>query len=438
MRAPSQRESSGIPCSAGSPKMRREGIALLVTLVVLVALSSLAYDLSSRMGQHVARQEYMIDYQKARYACDSALKYAMTTIEDVTPRLVERPNEPDFSDLFAMRPDEYEQMLAIWAADAGLAVRDFNDVNIPSGLPFGPNDPFGGADFNETVRGLPPADFNEPAGLPLTVRGPYGPPWPLVDEPVEFEIGSARVTIRVEDENAKYPLCWAILEDKDQRREAEAGFETFFEWMGIEPEKVEELRLQLEDVRQIKPFGTETEKSRRPKRDRPRRGRRSRRTSRSRRTARPPSATESTSDFAKLFHSSLIDTELLERPVEAGPLGPESAVRYVSLWGAAKVNINTAPRCVLEAAFTFGGDAAEISDEIIRRRRQKAFASVDELKESFLRYSDSITRAEKYLVTASDFFTVKVTAVSKTASVSAVMAVKRSEKKTETIGVMMY
>ena len=54
----------------------------------------------------------MINYQKSRYACDSAIKYALTTIGEVPLNLVTRKGEPDFSDLFTMNHAEYEAFLA--------------------------------------------------------------------------------------------------------------------------------------------------------------------------------------------------------------------------------------------------------------------------------------------------------------------------------------
>jgi hypothetical protein len=50
----------------------RSGIVLLVTLVLLVVLSALMVTLSTRMSAQRHRNQYIIDYQSARYACDSA------------------------------------------------------------------------------------------------------------------------------------------------------------------------------------------------------------------------------------------------------------------------------------------------------------------------------------------------------------------------------
>jgi len=55
----------------------RPGIVLLVTLVLLVVLSALMFTLSTRISAQRHRNKYIIDYQAARYACDSAVKYAL-------------------------------------------------------------------------------------------------------------------------------------------------------------------------------------------------------------------------------------------------------------------------------------------------------------------------------------------------------------------------
>jgi len=102
-----------------------------------------------------------------------------------------------------------------------------------------------------------------------------------------------------------------------------------------------------------------------------------------------------------------------------------SALKYMGTWASSKVNINTAPRQVLEAAFTFGGDAVEIAEEIIQRRRIKPFENIDDLKNSLLRYSDSIGKCQDYITTVSNFFTIRVTAVSGVAKVSTIIAVMR-------------
>ncbi len=111
-------------------------------------------------------------------------------------------------------------------------------------------------------------------------------------------------------------------------------------------------------------------------------------------------------------------------------------MKYMGMWGSDKVNINTAPRQVLEAAFVFGGDAVDIADAIIKQRRIKPFKDIDELKKSLFRYSDSIGRCEQYITTKSSFFTVHITVVSGVAKVSSVIAIIKDGTKAEQIAML--
>ncbi|MHC4463321.1 MAG: type II secretion system protein GspK [Planctomycetota bacterium] len=424
----------------------RPGIVLLVTLVLLVVLSTLGYTLSSRLADRRHRDRYIIDYQSARYGCDSAVKYALATLQDIDePVLVARPNEPDFSDLFMLSEEEYEELLAEWAAERSFSpLESISDENDISGSnDFADFNEFSGiTDFNDVNELGGITDFNDPNSL--TIRGPYGPTWPFITEPVEFEIGPATVRIEIEDENAKYPIGWAMLNSQDVKREAEAGFETFCEWMDVNEVQIDELKEQLKDVNDIKPFKLNltsiTKVERKPistststrTTTRTRKARAAR--VRTIRTKIPVSA--QLADYAKLFHSSLIDTEVLARPTIISERREESALKYMGRWGSRKVNINTAPRQVLEAAFTFGGDADEIAEDIIQQRRIKPFGNIEELKKELLKHTTAIEKCEEYITTASTFFTIKVTAVSGVAKVSAIIAITKNGRKIEKVAVI--
>lgn len=415
----------------GCGPQNRRGIVLLITLVLLVVLSTLGYTLSSRVTAQRHRDQYIIDYSQARYACDSAMKYALapTTFEDFDPQLISRPNEPDFSDLFTLSEVEFKEMLEQWAAEYGdprfdsretfeeaidlMDIGDVNDIN----------------DVNDLGRSRSETGDSDDAPS-VKIPGPYGPAWPFVTEPVELEIGSAKVRIEIEDENAKYPIGWALLADKKVEREAQAGFETFCEWMGLDGREIGLLRQQLEGIGDIKPFQLEfkptTTPIRTPAATTTSGSRRTRRTRITRKTvSAADQIAKQNTDFAKLLHSSLIDTELLARPTILSETRKESALKYLAMWPSRKVNINTAPRHVLEAAFTFGGDADRIAEQIIQRRREEPFTDIGDLKRSLFSYSDSISRCENYITTASRFFTIRVTAVSGAAKVSAIAAITK-------------
>ncbi len=108
----------------------------------------------------------------------------------------------------------------------------------------------------------------------------------------------------------------------------------------------------------------------------------------------------------------------------------------MGMWGTMKININTAPRHVLEAAFIFGGDEVPIAEEIIQRRREEPFKDIQDLKKALFRYSDSIGRCEKFITTVSRFFTIKVTVVSGVAKASSVIAITKDGEKVQRIAVI--
>ena len=416
----------------------RSGIVLLITLVLLVVLATLGYTLSSRVAAQRHRNQYIIDYSKARYGCESAVKYALATLEEINPELVERPNEPDFSDLFALSEAQYQEFLEQWRQEY-IRQEIYGNKSNSSKKDVKEKGDFVDIDYEENEDNEV-ADYNF-----LQVRGPYGPAWPFVAEPVEFEIGSAQVRIEIEDENAKYPLGWALLDDEEIAREAATGFEIFCEWMRLTPEQMESLKQGLTRIREIKPFEIEfkqiTKTIRKPVTTKAvstnSRIKTAPRTRIERKTTTvSEQVNEQTSHFAKLFHSSFIDVEDLARPTLISEDRKESALKYMGIWGTRQININTAPRHVLEAAFVFGGDEVEIADQIIELRRQKPFASIEDLKKELSRYSDAIGKCEKYITTVSNLFTIRITSTNGIAKASSVIAIIKDGDKVHRIAVI--
>ncbi len=414
----------------------RPGVVLLVTLVLLIVLATLGYTLSDRVASQRHRNQYIIDYSNARYGCDSAVKYALASLEELEPELVSRPNEPDFSDLFALDEIGYQELLAQWDVESqsdtfnsGKNFDDKSDINDVNGMG---RDKSGIAGFNNLDS--------------IVIRGPYGPPWPFVTEPAEFEIGSAKVQIEIEDENAKYPLGWAMMNNQELKREIEAGFETFCEMMSLDFIQIDSLREQLKQIGEIKPFAdtfkTITKTVRTPITT-------TAKTTRKSSTSRTPRAriqrkmipvskqiSDQTMHFAKMFHSSLIDTEFLAQPTIVVGDRKEYPLKYIGLWGTRQVNINTAPRHVLEAAFIFGGNQVEIAQEIIQQRQEESFENIDDLKDKLSRYSESVGKCEEYITTESSFFTIKITSTSGVAKATSIIAITKEGKKVTRIAII--
>lgn len=456
----------------------------MITLVILVVLATLGYTMTVRVGARHHRDRYVIDYSQAQYACASALKYAMTSVSSLEPQLISRPNEPDFSDLFAMSEADYQKFMAQFARSAkNVKVADANGSNerIVSGKDAKKklsDDSKKGRDAKakvkrnaKTKKTLDPNspgfrnglgdvndinDVNDVDAKSRQVSGPYGPPWPLVTEAMECEIGSAKVKIEVEDENAKYPLNWAMISDEQWKSLAETGFSIFCEWMGYTANDITDMRKDLGKIGELRPYQLEIKQlptkaaateppaslrsrvSRTPEKTAA--GAPGRRTAA--KTTAPASPAEQleqrNADYVKLFHSSMIDTDLLSRPSIVSDTRNESAMKYLGLWVVKQVNINSAPRHVLEAALTFGSaaNAPKIATEIIRIRQTKPFTDIEELKKSVFQYSDAIDKCKDFLTTTSTVFTIRVTAVSGVARATIIAAVSKEGNKVKQIGIV--
>lgn len=431
----------------------------MMTLVLLVILSIMGYTLTSKVAAMRHREQYIIDYQKARYACDSAIKYTLATLEDInSPKAISRPNEPDFSDLFSLDEQAYQDFLEQWKDWLIEKARERQDSNQSDA------DKFLG--FLAKTRSKNAKDINEVNSLDieesfaymddpnavvydlndlgkLEVRGPYGPPWPLIKKPAEFTVGSTKVKVEINDENAKYPLALALLNDKETQKAAEASFMTFCAWSDINDVEAGYFLEQFAKINEIKPFkldyGDQTVTGKKVVVAEPKRTARGRRNKAAKQTIaekKTIAAESHTAAFAKLFHSSLIDRELLARPIVLSDERKESALKFLDTWGATKVNVNSAPRNVLEAVFSFGGDSVDIADGIIAARRIKPFDDIGDLRKRLFQYTGSITKCEPYITTKSSFFTIEVTAESGVAKASAVIAIINDGTKPRKIAVI--
>lgn len=426
----------------------RQGIVLLITLVILVILATLGYTLSVRVAARRHRDQYAIDHSVARHACASGMRYALASLDKLDFALISRPNEPDFSDLFALTEPEYQKLLdqmELYFAEGRLADPDLKEK---AGKRTSDKKKVLSDDAN---------DADSPEGLlsnrrNVQIPGPYGPPWPLVAEPIEFEIGTARIKVEIEDENAKYPLGWAMLADEKLREEASAGWTTFCEWMGYSSQEITQLNKDLIAIGATKPFkmefkatttDVEVPANLRNRVTRPTPGGAASSAVARRTVSKKPVTAEQqllqqNKEFASLFHSSMVDSALLSRPSIESDSRKESALKYLGLWGARQVNINTAPRHVLEAAVSFGSvlNAPKIAEAIIQQRKVKPVEDVNEIKRAVFGYSDAIEDCRSFLTATSTVFTIRVTAVSGVARAGAIAAVSREGDKIEQIAVI--
>lgn len=429
-----------------------KGIALVFALVVLAVLTALSYSIVSRISARKHRQQYLIDYQKARYACDSGVKYALNKIGTLKLDVIERADKPDFSDLFWMNEDDLYELKTEWAYEIDQLREEEQDekqqqkkevTDSLSGMLslFGLGDPNQLA--QQTQQGDQSGDFIYTDPNSLDIPGPYGFEWPLVAKPMEFEIGDAKIYITIEDENAKLPVTLSMMDDGKTVREREACFNSFFEWMGVDPEDADKFFDEIEKVADVKKYDTDLKdittitkqevktKSRSRRTARRNRRRSTKRTRyRTKKTTRPKY--KHMTDFALLMNDYM-DNGFLQRASLISEGKEDEPIRYLGVFGSQKVNINTAPRHVLEAVFSFGGDSVPLADSIIIERHEKPFENLDDLKDRLLGYSDSIDKVKDMIVMQSKYLTINVKAVSGNATAKTILAVTKDGKNVQKI-----
>lgn len=453
---------------------RHPGFVLLVTMIILIVLSALVAGLSLQLMMAKRRQNYMVEYQRARYGLDSAMKYILAEIPRRKFSVNSREDKPDFSDLFWMDQAEYTEFIAGWvtmATDEQIEAVLKKDASLSQSKSLDPTEMFSqlasilGAsqeEPNETDAGgyLPEDEYYVAEIDPndIQVPGPYGPPWPYVIEPIELEIGPAEITITVEDENAKMPLSWLVSSSENRPDQVQYALETYCVWMARTDEDLnileETIDTAADSIHKIKAFNinagpiilkktTTTSRGVSTKtrsRTVTRRRQPSRRTTKQTKTTtqkRP--AIAHTTDFAKLFHSSLVNRETLARPLADTGLREENPLKYLGLWGSRQVNVNTAPRHVLESAFTMVMDSfsiPEFTQQVIDQRKEKPFTKIDELKELGNFDSETMTELKKYLTTQSTFFKIRVVSHSGNARASAVATVVKQGSNAEKLAII--
>lgn len=510
-------------------------MALVIAVLVLAALATLLATLSVRVTLAKRRQNYMIEYQRARYALDSAMKYALSAMPEKKFELAVRDGLPDFSDLFWMNPEQRQMYLAQWLAEA--TDEQIEKILKPESMTGGatelspeemlgnltsifglPTDTESKAEEDTTETSLTDEQTGEKEedteteteaetepsmesdtvdetaskaasdmdtlGIvvrpeDLNIPGPYTEDWPNVTKPIELEIGTAKVTITIEDENAKLPLAWAITADKEANKKAQAVLSAFYDWIGLDYEQRLLLAEQLARIQAMKAFelnpnpilltttttpapqtdaqqpaadaaAAQTPQQKRLAERRARRQRKTPAAAATKTTTSERPASAHATDFAKLFHSALLDRQMLTRtvrpedaeyleqpePAEQTISAENSPLRYLALWGSQRVNVNSAPRHVLEAALTFGGDAAQLTELVIQERRVEPFKDIDDLKKRCYAYSSLIDRAKDYLTTTSNFYSIRVVSCSGNARTTAVATVIKEDKKVEQLAIL--
>ncbi|ARN57834.1 type II secretion system protein GspK [Sedimentisphaera salicampi] len=439
----------------------RKAAALIITMMAMAVLVSMSYVTVSKLLSRERRHNYIVNYMKANYACDSATRYAENRFNNsVDLDLKSRRYLPDFSDLFMQDTEQYQFMLSQFAESLAQRKSERYEHYVQTG------------EFEiETARGETEllidelinegkgssGEFAESSGdsslstnaakartlasavdpSKLSVPGPYGPKWPNIIEPVEMELSEAEIKITIEDENAKYPVVWALSNKKGNTRETEASTQIFTEWMGMDEQTRKSFFESLEQAREVKPFqidmdpGYVTKKEKFKTRSvvRDKDGKRKSVFKTRYRTRRVPRGQNSLyMDFMYVLKGHL-DIQRLKQNYISDEYRNENIAKYLGLWGTKRVNVNTAPRQVLEALFVYGGDEVDLADAVIAERYQEPFRSFDDLRDRLYSYADSLDKVEDRVLCRSICWSVHIEAVSGNASARSTTAFMRDKKR---------
>ncbi len=419
---------------------------MLITLIVLVVLTVLMAGLSTRLTMAKRRQQNMIEYQRVRYGLDSGLKYILSEFPKMSYVLESREGEPDFSDLFWMDQQEYAQKITPWVKNRN-GKEDVANVSDAKATSIN----------EESNNNVMHSEQHE-----VVAPGPYGFEWPFVTETIEQEIGSCNVTITIEDENAKLPLCWLVSTYEKDDIPANYALETFLEWMVDDSHELVKIEKSLkEDLKAIyknkhfilntgvmppAKFTSTSGKSQTDK-EQYEDSKTVKETTEDKAATdtKPGTATKKrseaskTADFARLFHSSLFDHSRMAVPRPDRKRRNETILKYLGLMGSQRVNINCAPRHVLEATFSLvmsSSDVVKVAQEVITQRQKMPFEKVDEIKAMELLDEETFNKLKNLITTTSMLFKINVTSRSSNTSATAVAAVLKEKKKHQTLMVM--
>jgi len=377
-------------------KSNKRGFVLLLTLMVLIILATLIVQFQADTALHVRASGFRLEKIQCKYAAESGLMVASHLINDIMTTQRKRPT--------TKQPAEPEPEPKQEPTDGSV---DPNSIIDPDGI----------TDPNAMLEKL-----LDVAAEPLAF---------LLDRQT-VEIGPATVEIEIQDENSKLPVLWALKspyksgKDKDKKliQNLAELLDIPVSTMDFAESKAMEIagKLDIPDAeitvrsiyrtrnrRRDKKTGKVVTAKKRPSSQKiwraSRKPFRQKELSELREQRR-----ETMALFGKQWNKTLEqdrDGELLTEPLidRAGSFSD-----YLGVWGHDKININTAPAEVLEAAFKTMGMTSEMAQAIVDYRQRKLFANTSELQKA-TKINTNMYRALRIIVTTrSDTFTIKIKA----------------------------
>lgn len=324
MRPANARELRG--CGAGKADRRLRGVALLLTLMVLVLVSVLIVQYQVEASMYLRSSSYQIEQLQARYAAESGLVIATSIIRNLI----------------------YEQHEIVQIQQNG---EDSSEVS------------------PEELEGMDPNLVAEPIEPPRAS---------FVINTYDIDVGEVEVEIELQDENAKWPMVW-LLRSPFRSRNTQKNFTQFGESMGMRRNDVyraysEAVKIGRQLDKHLPPLGTQIVVESRRNQDATRSRYQNYRRFRTRETQlkEEKQRREAMGEFAQAWQLALKENEELAGILEPLPNRGDALNDFLGVWGSFYVNVNTAsPEMMLSLFEPLGLEESHI-DSIVEMREQGA------------------------------------------------------------------
>jgi len=335
----------------GQPK--EAGYVLLITIMALILLATMIVQFQAKSSLHLRASAHRQEKLQCRYAAESGLIVASHLIKETLETLA-RERQQQASDA--------EKAEA--AGDEEKTTEEIAD----------PNDPNEQDDLTDPNR--------------------HGRDLFLFAENT-FQVGDVTVTIKIYDENAKYPVLWSLgspysrtgrPDDKfipELAKLLQSSSKTSGYAQGLVSELGSHLRLPAPEIIVSKARGSARRRGGKDGSTETEPGWTSRRRPLSvrKRIAQHDERYQLMATFAEQWYQQIADNpeyRLLREPIIERP---GNFMGYLGLWGHSRINLNTAPAEVIEAAFSEIGLTEEVTREIIDYREKKPLINIGQVKE---------------------------------------------------------
>jgi type II secretory pathway component PulK len=331
----------------------RAGYVLLITIMALILLATMIVQFQAKSSLHLRASAHRQEKLQCRYAAESGLIVAPHLIKETLETLARERQKQ------ASAAEQSES-----ANDEDKIVDEVSDSNDP----------------NEQDN--------------LTDPNRQGKDLFLFTENT-FHVGDVTVTIKIYDENAKYPVLWSLGSPYSRTgrpdsklipelaKLLQSSSKTSGYAQGLVSELGSHLRLPAPEIivnkarssvrrRGSKDSSTETA---------PNWTSRRRPLSVRKRIAQHDERYQLMATFAEQWYQQIADNpeyRLLREPITDRP---GNFMGYLGLWGHSRINLNTAPAEVIEAAFSEIGLTEEVTREIIEYRKKKPLINIGQVKE---------------------------------------------------------